>query len=142
MTICIAEDRASEEIAVKLLLLSLSRHCPEVPVVLAYPPASAEFAAWVKRRVPSCELRSFRLSENTSWNIKSDALLQLLEEGHTEVWWLDSDVIIESNFVERYKKVSDGTLIVCEEALYGSYLDGGIRAQMGYACWAHFPIHP
>jgi hypothetical protein len=128
MTICIAEDRTTEEIAVKLLLLSLTRHCPDTWIVLAYPPASPAFAAWVTESIPRCELRTIRASENSSWNVKADALLKLLEEGHSEVWWLDSDIIVEDNFVERYKHVSADAVIACEEALYGAYRDGGIRA--------------
>ena len=129
MVICITEDRTKEEIAVKLLLLSLARHCPDTPVVLTYPPASPEFASWVATTAPNCRLRTARVSASSGWNIKADALLGLLSEGYAEVWWLDSDIIVTGNFIERYRDVPPATLIVCEEALYGAYRDDGARTR-------------
>ncbi|MBM4202493.1 MAG: nucleotide-diphospho-sugar transferase [Gammaproteobacteria bacterium] len=129
MVICITEDRAREEIAVKLLLSSLARHCPDVPVVLTYPPATPEFARWVATTMPHCTLRTARVSGSSGWNVKADALLELLGEGHSPVWWLDSDIIVDGNFIERYRDVTPATLIACEEALYGAYRDDGARTR-------------
>ncbi|WP_139556876.1 nucleotide-diphospho-sugar transferase [Methylotetracoccus oryzae] len=129
MVICITEDRTKEEIAVKLLLLSLARHCPDTPIVLTYPPASPQFARWVAATIPGCTLRTARVSGSSGWNIKADALLGLLAEGHDEVWWLDSDIIVTGNFIERYRDIPPATLVVCEEALYGAYRDDGARTR-------------
>lgn len=140
MVICIAEDRIQEEVAVKLLVSSLARHCPEIPVILSYPPASAEFAHWLAKTAPACELRTTRVSGSSGWNIKADALLDLIEEGHKTVWWLDSDVIVLRNFKERYRHVPENELIVCEEALYGAYRDDGERTRSwGFPVGRSFP---
>ena len=41
--ICIAEDRLTETIAVKLLVLSIVEHCPEAKIYLIFPPATDDF---------------------------------------------------------------------------------------------------
>ena len=46
--ICIAEDRKSCQPALKLLLISLNRHNPHIPVVVYYPPADREFLDWIQ----------------------------------------------------------------------------------------------
>jgi hypothetical protein len=128
MVICITEDRTREEIAVKLLLMSLARHCPNARIKLTYPPATPPFIEWLQR-IPGCELSTARIAGSSGWNVKPYALLDLLAQGHDEVWWLDSDIIVEGDFTERYRGVPSDSLLVCEEALYGAYRDDGERTR-------------
>lgn len=127
MVICIAEDRQSEEIAVKLLLLSLTQHCPDLPIDLRFPPATAEFKTWVAK-LPQVHLRTEPIPDAQDWNVKPYALLSLLQSGHSEVWWIDSDIIVTCDF-RRLGKLSDATLAITEEALYGRYRDESYRAR-------------
>jgi hypothetical protein len=124
--VCIAEDRLSEEIPLRLLLSSLARHCPDTSVVLTYPAATGEFKEWVER-LPGCELRTTSPWAGFGWNVKAYALLNLLAEGFPEVWWIDSDVIVTADFTKRYHDVSPDHVVICEEALYGAYADDGMR---------------
>ncbi len=48
-TICIAEDRTAHEPSLKLLILSLHKHCPGREVNLFYPSADQKFRAWVQK---------------------------------------------------------------------------------------------
>lgn len=128
MVICICEDRPQEEVAIKLLLSSLAHHCPDTPVILTYPVAGPAFIEWV-RELPTVELRTAPIAGSSGWNIKPYALLKLLDEGRSTVWWLDSDVIVTDNFVARYRSVTADELLLCEEAIYGAYRDDGLRTR-------------
>ena len=63
-----------------------------------------------------------------SWNIKAYVIDQLLSEGKSEVWWIDSDIIVNGNFLKSYATEQSGAIIACEEAIYGRYRDDGFRA--------------
>lgn len=134
MVICIAEDRQSEEIAVQLLLLSLAKHCPHVPVQLFFPPASDRFRQWLTPFPQVC-LRTKPFARASEWNVKPYALLTLLREGHEQVWWIDSDIILSRDFRSTIGPLSDSTLVITEEALYGCYGDESYRAR----AWG-FPV--
>lgn len=127
--VCIAEDRLSERVAVKLLLLSLAKHCPDLSVVLTYPPADAAFRTWCAR-LPKVALRMDRVPGASGWNVKPHALLPLLDAGNDEVWWIDADVILTRDFRNTMPQLTDDVLVVCEEALYGGggHRDDGMRA--------------
>lgn len=128
MVICIAEDRTSEEVALELLLLSLNRHCPGVPIVLTYPPASPEFRQWLTR-IPQCQLRTASPPGQSGWNVKPYLLFQLLNEGYDPVWWVDSDILVIADFIQRLRHIPPETLVACEDAIYGSHIEQGRRTK-------------
>jgi hypothetical protein len=126
-TICIAEDRQSEEIPVRILILSLVEHCPDIKVVLTFPPATDAFKHWIAQ-LSGVELRTTPIAGFAGWNIKPQILLSILEEDE-EVWWIDSDVILTCDFRRKFENLPPEVFIACEEALYGKYQDGGNRAR-------------
>jgi len=128
MVICIAEDRQSEEIAIKILILSLTNHCPEFPVELFFPPATDDFRSWIAK-FSQVQLRTTPIAGTRGWNVKPYALLMLLEEGHDEVWWIDSDIILSCDFRHSIGKLSDSMLAITEEAKSGRYDDKSYRAR-------------
>jgi len=128
MIVCIAEDRISEESAVRFLLLSLTKHCPDIPIVLYFPPATDNFKGWLDR-LQQVTLRCPPFPKSIGWNVKSYALLALLEEGQEEVWWIDSDIILTCDFRRSVGKLADATLVVTEDALSGFYRNDGYRAR-------------
>ncbi|MEP0909746.1 hypothetical protein NDI45_02295 [Leptolyngbya sp. GB1-A1] len=141
MVICIAEDRQREEIAVKLLLLSLAKHCPHVPIELFFPPATEAFKAWAAA-LPQVHLRTTPIATAAGWDIKPYALLKLLTEGHREVWWIDSDIIVTRDFRQTIAPLTDADLVIAEEALYGHYRDEGYRARAwGFALGRSLPFN-
>jgi hypothetical protein len=131
MIVCIAEDRPSFEVPVKLLLLSLARHCGDLRVNLVYPNASASFVAWIAR-LPHVDLDVAGIEGAQGWNVKAQALLALLEAGHDDVVWIDSDVIVTGDFRPDLKSLDQRTVMATEEALWGYHSDAEAwRAR----CW-------
>ncbi len=108
---------------------------PEIPIYLSFPNAPSSFLSWL-HKIPSCvyswdqELwNQHDPSMLQSWNIKAHLLLHLLEAGHQEVWWIDSDILVTKNFIPLYQNLSNDTFVICEEALYGHYEDNGKRTE-------------
>ncbi len=92
-TICVAEDREACEPCLKLLLLSLNLHCPGIEVSLFYPPAKDSFFTWIKK-CPQVRLQADHLKTGYGWNVKPQAIVNLMERGFDEVIWIDSDIIV------------------------------------------------
>lgn len=126
MIVCITEDRASFEIPIKILLLSLAKHCSTLHVKLFYPPANDAFVAWIKN-FPQIDLETTALPSGRGWNIKPQALLTLLEAGHDDVVWIDSDIIVTRDFHREFASLGDDVLLATEEALWGNYSDADAR---------------
>jgi hypothetical protein len=126
---CIAEDRASCEISVKLVLLSLSHHCPDLAVELFYPPADSCFMTWLKG-FPNVALNKMPIEGSSGFNVKPQVVLELLDRGHKDVIWIDSDIIVTRNIAGLFSDLGASTFVVTEEALGGRHNDyGGERAR-------------
>jgi hypothetical protein len=125
--VCVTESRADEAVALKLLIASLAQHCPDLPVVVWFPPATDSFAQWAAA-FPRVTLHTEVIPGASGWNSKPHALLPLLEADADEIWWMDSDVILTGDFRRALPSLRPETLVVAEEAVYGRPDDGGIRA--------------
>jgi hypothetical protein len=115
-TICIAEDRGSFESAIKLLVFSLIKHNPEAEVGLFYPPANDDFVTWLET-FPGVHLHRTGLRNGYGWNVKPQALMQLLDEGFEEVIWVDSDIIVNRNISPLFSGLASATFVVTEHTL-------------------------
>lgn len=129
MVVCIAEDRLMCEPSLRLLLMSLQQHCRHLGVELFYPPANEEFRKWLQQ-FPQVRLNRVSDYRPWSWNVKPYTILTLLKRGYNNVLWIDSDIIITKNFEALFQGLSDDTLSVTEDALYGTADTNGLRAQM------------
>jgi hypothetical protein len=129
MIVCVAEDRKSCEVALKLTLLGLARHSGELKVELFYPAADDAFVAWL-RRCPRVVLNANPVPGAYSWNVKPHALLSLLQKGYDDVLWIDSDIIVARDIRPLFEGMDTDTMVVTQEALYGHCADpDGIRAR-------------
>jgi hypothetical protein len=129
-TICLFEDRAVCEPSLKILLLSLAKHSPEVQVNLFYPPANEKFLSWI-RKCPQVLLRTEVKSEGHGWNVKPCVIMRLLAEGFDEVIWLDSDVIVNRNLLDVFAGIGKEVLVATEDALGDERSDkNGLRARL------------
>ena len=91
---CIAEDRRGAEIGLKLAILSLNEHCPDVPIILHRPDPIPSFEKWV-RRFPQVILKSERFANWHDWNCKPESLLLALRERpDAQALWIDSDMVV------------------------------------------------
>ena len=129
MIVCIAEDRLTFEPAVRLLLLSLAKHCADLDVHLFFPPASEEFASWVGR-YRNVTLSRVPIPNASGLNVKPQAILSLMDRGHKDVVWIDLDILVLADVSRLLGELDDSTFVVTEEALGGQhYNDDGQRAR-------------
>ncbi|GAX37573.1 putative nucleotide-diphospho-sugar transferase [Nodularia sp. NIES-3585] len=126
MIACIYENRLDYLIGVKLTVLSLARHCPDLPVMITCPQAPESFRLWVEKQ-PNAELGNYDSLDGVGWNVKPSLLLQLLEEGYSDVVWIDSDIIINRDFRQHFENLCEDTLVVTQEVYWGQYQGGNYR---------------
>jgi hypothetical protein len=115
MIVVAHEDRPRSQIGLKLLLASLARHSPGLPVCVTSPHDEA-FHAWA-RRFPNVKM-AYKPLRASLYNIKPTLLLRLLDEGHEEVAWIDADIIATNDIGARLRRVEKDTLLVAEDATY------------------------
>ena len=127
MVVCIAEDRLSEQIGVKLLIASLARHCPGLPIELVHPPADEAMQRWLAH-FPQVKLHLTPFAGVKGWNVKPFALRAMLAAGCDEVWWIDSDILVCSDFRQVFGCLHPQDVVATEEAIVGKYRDDGFRA--------------
>jgi len=126
MIVCIYEDRPKYLIGVKLTVLSLARHCPDLPVIISCPQPPATFRQWAEVQ-PNVKLLAEDDLAEVGWNVKPTILLRRLNEGHSEVVWIDSDIIVNRDFRQRLQHLSDDTVIATQEDYWGQYQGGSHR---------------
>jgi hypothetical protein len=131
MIICVTEDRLSFEPAVKLLLMSLNKYSPTVPVYLVFPPASPRFISWLAK-YKQVSLRTQGLATGSTFNIKPQVMLSLMDKGHDEVLWIDSDIIVCRDLASALGPISRDTVVVTEESLWGRHEDRGAWRARGW----------
>jgi len=90
---CLAEDRTVCETGLRLAILSLSRHCANVPVYVYRHHPTPAFTQWAER-FTQVTLIPERPVGAESWNCKPHALLPIIARGHSAAIWLDSDIIL------------------------------------------------
>jgi hypothetical protein len=130
LIICIAEDRKGFRPSIELLILSVAEHCPTLKIHLIFPPADREFLSWVAR-YPQVTLCTEPLPTAYGVNVKPQAILHLLDQGHDEILWIDSDVIVTTDLLKSLANVDEESLVLTEEALWTPYGDPkGLRARM------------
>lgn len=112
------DDRAPLT-GVKLAVLSLMRHSPNLKVIAFVPNASAEFISW-SSRLDNLEIRRSRDSiTGAGWNVKPSVILRIFDEGHDEVIWLDSDIIVCGDLDARLQSIDPESIVATEEYFWG-----------------------
>lgn len=115
-TICIAEDRASCEPAIRLIVLSLHAQSPDTVVHLFFPPAGPGLVAWLSQ-YPNVTLDTGCITDGCGWNVKPKAMMYLLDAGFDEVIWIDSDILITGNLNRIFSGMDPSVLMVTEHTL-------------------------
>ncbi|MGU3537491.1 hypothetical protein [Methylobacterium sp. A54F] len=135
-TFCIAEDRASFEIAVKILVCSLDEHCPGTDVNIFVPNPSPAFRDWLAPYGQVRLLSGQILPADTRYDVKPHAITALFGMGYDEVIWLDSDLIVYRDIRGFFAGAGPETVHVAEEALCHNHSDAGARRARGWG----FPV--
>ena len=142
LVICVAEDRKSCEPGLKLLLISLCRYSTDIAIAVFYPAADQEFLDWAHGiDSEKITVRTAPMSGAYGWNVKPQALLQLLNEGNQEVVWIDSDIIATKDVSSAFCGLNRDVLVVTEEALGAHNEIDALRARLwGFPVMRKFPF--
>jgi hypothetical protein len=127
--ICTHEDRPASLVGLKLLLLSLERHCPEIRVMVSCPEPDPRFEAWLRER-QSVRLHVDTTLKGEGWNVKPRLLLHFLNAGYDEVVWIDADIVLARDFRPLLQGLSRYHLVVTEEQYWGLYQGGTTRTEL------------
>ncbi|MCB1852724.1 MAG: nucleotide-diphospho-sugar transferase [Gammaproteobacteria bacterium] len=131
MLICTHDDRPQAQTGIRLLLLSLAEHCPDVDVLVSWPIPDPAFISWLKAR-PGVQVYVEPSFLGKQWNIKPDLLLHCLTLGYRQVVWIDSDILVARDFRGLLSDLDDETVVVAEDfywAVY-TYFGGTARARL------------
>jgi hypothetical protein len=126
MIVCVHEDRADNLIGLKLTVLSLARHCPNLPVIISCPHPPESFRHWLKA-LPNAQLVADPELAGLGWNVKPTILLRFLNEGYPNIIWIDTDILVTKDFRQRLSHLSDETLVVTQEVYWGQLQGGTYR---------------
>jgi hypothetical protein len=110
--VCLYEDRPQQVPGLKLLVLSLSRHCSTWPILLRFPGIGEDLEKWLSRfrNVTVCREP---LAVFGSYNVKPSVLLDGLSVD-TECLWLDTDVLVNGDLASLAREPLE-TLIVTQD---------------------------
>lgn len=111
----LAEDRLSEEIGLRLAVVSLKRSIPSAAAVVFRPRARREFRTWL-RQFQDVTLVDALPPGAYSWNCKPHVLLPQLDAGFDEAIWLDSDVLVARDPSYLFDGLDAEILVGAEEA--------------------------
>jgi lipopolysaccharide biosynthesis glycosyltransferase len=131
-TICVNEDREAWEPSLRVLLTSLNLHCPGRAISLFYPAANQAFRQWVSA-YPQVQLQMDRLRNGYGWNVKPQAIMQLLDAGFDEVIWIDSDVLVTRDIRPLFHALDEAVFVATEHTCSPDRYDhdgAGLRAQL------------
>jgi hypothetical protein len=131
-TICVNEDRQAWEPSLRVVLTSLRLHCPDRAISLFYPFANEGFRRWLNA-YPQVQLQANGLRNGYGWNVKPQAIMQLLDAGYDEVIWIDSDMFVTRDIRPLFHGLDEAVFVATEQtcALNRSDHDGaGRRAQL------------
>jgi hypothetical protein len=102
---------------VKLTVLSLARHWPDLEVAVHTPGAPPGFRQWLSGR-PNVSAPELVLDDE-GWNVKPSLLLHHLAAGRSPVIWIDSDVVLMGDLATRLAAEPIEALVGAEDVWWG-----------------------
>jgi len=118
MVVCVHEDRLANLTGLKLTILSLTRHCPGLPILVSSPGVDEGTRDWLARMPHVQQIAETGLG-GKGWSIKPDILLHCLEHGHRDVTWIDADILVTRDIRPLLAALDDRTMLVSEEVYFG-----------------------
>lgn len=124
--ICISENRTTDEVGIKLLILSLTEHEPGAIIHIFANGLSERFGIWL-RDFPNVVQESAAIDPGLTWNVKARLLTKLLDDSLGAVVWIDSDVIVTAPISRHFDGLADDVLVVAEE--FFTYRNRGVAVR-------------
>ncbi len=116
MVICSYEDRLKSQGAVELFILSMTEALPGVPIDVTCPVLHDRLAAWAgSRGLHHVTLRPSKDWPGSGWNVKPGKLLEMLDSGHDEVIWIDTDIVAHRDFRPALAGIGPEAIVVGQE---------------------------
>jgi hypothetical protein len=103
MIICTYEDRRAHLTALQLLAHSLGAVCPDQRLAI-WCPESLVSTFREGLQGTHVSLHVWEHPHATGWSVKPSLLLEMLKQGYEEVLWMDSDVIVTSEFRDLFDR--------------------------------------
>jgi hypothetical protein len=125
--ICISENRRQDEVGVKLLVLSLTRHEPDAILHLYVDDLSDGLKDWLGA-FPHVVQEHLAIDPALTWNIKAKLFLDLFHKGLTSIVWIDSDIIVTAP-VGHFFAARPDALLIAQEFYRVSYKGVAGRTQ-------------
>ena len=122
MRVVTYEDRPGELTGLKLLLLSLREHCPDVAVDVFVRQVDTPFERWVAR-FENAHLHRIEGGARTGFNVKPGLLQRVLEHGASAAVWMDSDILVVRDFRRWLDAAPPDSLVVAEDR-FGAHWRG------------------
>jgi hypothetical protein len=129
LVVCCYEDRARDLVGLKLLVLSLKRHCPSLAVRVASPCADDRCKEFLQS-VPNVTLVPLKGSMLSGWDVKPLVLLDTLQAGATAAVWLDSDILVNGDAEEFLRSFGDNQLVAAQERPWVRNDGGTLRTRL------------
>jgi lipopolysaccharide biosynthesis glycosyltransferase len=128
MRIVTYEDREYDTIGLKLLLLSLRKHCSQIPVDVVFPSAPASLVKWIST-FPNVSLHTGTSLKRVGYNVKPSVIAQALDGESGEVIWIDTDIIVTRDFQRLFADLPTQYFAVTEEWFGAPYQGGSYRSR-------------
>ncbi|MFI2811036.1 hypothetical protein [Microbulbifer zhoushanensis] len=123
--VVVHEDRPENTEGLVLAVESILRHTNSTDIIVSHRFPDPVFRAWLKAQpVREAQLDTTGFS---GWNIKARIIQQLLQQGYPEVIWIDADILVCGNFLEKFTDFSPSTVIATEETAFGQRQGGSHR---------------
>ncbi|HYZ80092.1 MAG TPA: hypothetical protein VE571_02425 [Solirubrobacteraceae bacterium] len=125
-TVLIHQDQPADIVGLRLAVASMRLTCPDLVVRVSCPGATPELLRWLS----GCGVRADTDPKfaKLGWNVKPKLLLSALDQGHSRVMWLDSDVVVVRRPVAALAQ-PDSVLVAAEEFSLGQEQGSRLRTQ-------------
>jgi hypothetical protein len=127
-TFCTYEDRESHAVSIQLLALSLQQHDPQSQLIL-FTNLKSEKLQPILPSVPNLRVRQGAISFS-GWDVKPAVCLKLLQEGHDEVVWIDTDILVCGSVNLLLDRFAKDLFITTEEPEEGGLKGTKLRTKL------------
>ena len=110
------ENRQSDFIAVKLLVLSLQKHAPDAQFHFVLQDPSSSLHSWLRKQ-PNVIVHNDIGPTAGSYDIKPEILLAFLDKEFERITWIDSDIILCNALPKRLTDLSFDEMLLTQEWL-------------------------